>query len=530
MSKYLYVSTFFASLGMFQFGYQSTVLNVPQIQVETFFKRTFLRRNMGHISSTHTNILFSVATSLTLAGGIIGALCSGWIGNKCGRRNGLIYLQLVVLGSASLGGMCNVLDSFEVLFISRLLAGFASGVFTSLVNLYVSEIAPIHLRGAASTSCNLSCSIGALIAMVLGLKNILGTADKWQYVLFFPAIPAILQLAFMPLMPESPRYLLVNKRDIDGAMKSLMILRGVTNVDKEIHEMLAETQKERNKETHVQTESSEDDLLENHLSVFQVIKSSKYWLALFVCICMQLSSQATGVVALIFYSTKFFQEAGISCTLSSWASVSIGGIFVVVTILSVILMERLGRRTLHVYIGLGGMLVSSIVMNFSLIEESYKETKNSTHVYCSSTSVGVDDGEEEISIYGILVVASSLACVTLFAMGPGSIPWFITSEIFDEAPRAAATSITMFCNWTFQIAVALIFPQFQSLLGSYSFLPFLTVLCFTWLILLFYLPETKNQSSSKMARLFQQSNSWYKPIGFQGSRLLTELDDNEIII
>ena len=167
---------------------------------------------MGHISSTHTNLLFSVATSLTLAGGIIGALCSGWIGNKCGRRNGLIYLQLVVLSAASLGGMCNVLDSFEVLFISRFLAGFASGVFTSLVNLYVSEIAPINLRGAASTSCNLSCSIGALIAMVLGLKDILGSADKWQYVLFFPAIPAILQLAFMPLMPESPRYLLVNKR------------------------------------------------------------------------------------------------------------------------------------------------------------------------------------------------------------------------------------------------------------------------------------------------------------------------------
>ena len=88
----------------------------------------------------------------------------------------------------------------------------------------------------------------------------------------------------------------------------------------------------------------------------------------------------------------------------------------------------------------------------------------------------------------------------------------------------------MFCNWTFQIAVALIFPQFQSLLGSYSFLPFLIVLSLTWLILLFYLPETKNQSSSKMARLFQQPNSWYKPIGFQGSKLLMELDENEISI
>ena len=199
------------------------------------------------------------------------------------------------------------------------------------------------------------------------------------------------------------------------------------------------------------------------------------------------------------------------------------------TLLSVTLMDRLGRRTLHVYIGLGGMLISNAVLNFSLIQEGKKQNGGgsinmTTNVDCSNpkVSVGIKDGEE--SIYGILVVVSSLVCVMIFALGPGSIPWFITSEIFEEAPRAAATSIAMFSNWTMQIAVALAFPHLQSSLGSYSFLPFLFILVMTWIILLFYLPETKNHSSSKISRLFQQPNSWCKPIGFQSPDSLNDLN------
>ena len=521
------MSTFFASLGMFQFGYQSTVLNVPQLQVEEFFKTTFRKRNLGNISDNTAVTLFSVATSLTLVGGVVGALASGWIGNKFGRRNGLIHLQLLVITSACLGGICDVCNSFELLFLSRLIAGFANGGFTGLVPLYVSEIAPIQLRGAASTCCNLTCCVGTLMAMVLGLKDVLGKPDIWSYVLFVPAIPAILQLSFMPLMPESPRHLLLNKRNLEKAKKALILLRGKENVDEEIQEIFNHKE---NGEVKVVNDDIEDTdhLLDNHLSILEIVKQSKYWLPLFITICMQLSSQATGVVALLFYSTKFFHEAGISCSLSSWASVSIGGAFFVVTLLSVVLMERLGRRTLHVYIGLTGMLICSVVLNFSLIQESYKENKNITSVDCSNNPLANAGTNENISVYGILVVVSSLSCVMLFGIGPGSIPWFITSEIFEEAPRAGATSIAMFSNWAFQIMVAITFPQLHLSLGSYSFLPYLFILLITWLILLYYLPETKNQSTSKISRIFQQPNAWRKPIGFQSIKFLEDLNDNVI--
>ena len=469
---YLYLSIFFSTLGMFQFGFQSTVLNVPQTQIETFFKTTFQKRNLGNLSDSTASTLFSVATSLMLAGGILGALGTGWIGNKFGRRNGLISVQLVALSAAILGGLCDVCDSFEILFISRFMVGLTSGLFTGLVPLYVSEIAPVHLRGAAGTVCNLACTFGLLVAMVLGLKELMGGPNMWPYLLFLPTVPALIQLIFLPLMPESPSYLLINKRDLEQGKKALVRLRGTSNVDKEIQQILQESG------------NGENNFLENNLSVLQVLRSSKYWLPLFVCACIQLSQQTTGIVALVFYSTTFFEESGLGCSLSDWASISIGGIACTMTLVSVVLMEKLGRRTLHVYVGMTGMIICSIVLNFSLIEEGKNKNDNSTNIDCSDPNM--DSGSDEITTYGILVVISTLAYVVLFDLGPASIPWLITAEMFEQAPRAAATSFTMFCNWTSQLIVALVFPQLQSALGSYSFLPFLFMLIVLWAILLVY--------------------------------------------
>ena len=123
---------------------------------------------------------------------------------------------------------------------------------------------------------------------------------------------------------------------------------------------------------------------------------------------------------------------------------------------------------------------------------------------------------------------SVLFYVVFFAVGPGSIPWMITSEMFGQAPRAAATSFAIFCNWISQLVVALVFPQLQSALGSYSFLPFLGMLILLWAILLFYFPETKNQSAAQISLLFQKPHAWRKPIGFRSSELLEEINHRNI--
>ena len=517
---YLYLSIFFAVLGMWQFGYQSTVLNVPQTQIENFFKDTFQKRNWGELSDSMTNTLFSIATSLLLVGGIIGALATGWVGNKFGRKNGIIYVQLISIFSAALGGICKACNSFEILFLSRFLAGVSCGLFTGLVPLYVTEIAPLNLRGAAGTTCNLATTFGLVIGMVLGLKEIMGGPDMWPYLFFVPAGAAVVQLICLPFMPEAPSYLILNMKDMEEGKKALIKLRRTSKVDEEIHEILHETTSEENDDK----ESLDDDneqLIESKLSILQVLRTSKYWLPLFLCLCIQLSQQATGMIALIFYSTNFFHDAGLSLNVSNYASISVAVILFTMTGVSVFLMEKLGRRTLHVYVGMTGMLIFSIVLNFSLIMEGHNQNNNSTKVDYSDNNNTYSSGET--SVWGILVIISTLSYVVVFGLGPASIPWLITPELFEPAPRAAATSLSIFSNWLAQLAVALTFPVLQHKIGNYSFLPFLVLLVILYIILLVYFPETKNRSSSDTARLFELQKSWLTPIGFKSSKLLEEM-------
>ena len=517
----IYMAILLATLGMLQFGYQIAVLNVPQTQIELFFKITFQKRNLGKLSDATATTLFSIATSLMLVGGILGALGTRWLGNTFGRKHGLVFIQLISLTSAALGVLCDVCKSFEMLFISRLLAGITSGLFTGLVPLYISEIAPVHLRGAAGTVSNLAVTAGLLSAMVLGLESILGSEKMWPYLLFVPAVPAIVQLLFLPLMPESPRFLLITKRNFVEGKNALVRLRGTLNVYEEVHEILQETRKDWGNRLYDSMKDSNNNIYEeDNLTVWQVVCSSKYRLSLFVCACVQLSQQLTGISALILYSTTFFQGAGIGCNMSNLASITIGVILLVMTLVSVVLMEKLGRRTLHVYVGMTGMLICSLILNFALVQEYANEKKNTTTIDCSLLNTPRHPKTNDVSIYGKLVVISTLAFVVHFGLGPSSVPWLISSEMFGQGPRAAAASFTIFCNWTSQLVVALVFPQCQYYLGRYSFLPFLVVLTMLWAILLFYLPETKNQSASQISLLFQLPNAWRKPIGFQSPKLL----------
>ena len=113
--------------------------------------------------------------------------------------------------------------------------------------------------------------------------------------------------------------------------------------------------------------------------------------------------------------------------------------------------------------------------------------------------------------------------MVVFGLGPASIPWLITPELFEPGPRGAATSLSIFANWTAQLIVAFGFPQVASAIGAYySFLPFLGLLMILYIILFIYFPETKNQSSSDTARLFELPMPWLKPIGYKSKKLLEE--------
>ena len=104
---------------------------------------------------------------------------------------------------------------------------------------------------------------------------------------------------------------------------------------------------------------------------------------------------------------------------------------------------------------------------------------------------------------GIFAIIGTLTFVVFFALGPGSIPWLITGELFTQAPRSAAIAIATFVNWTGNLIVGLVFPQMQERITNFSFLPFTVALVLLFVALFYYLPETKGIPVSEIEALFQ---------------------------
>ena len=158
-------------------------------------------------------------------------------------------------------------------------------------------------------------------------------------------------------LPYSCRYLILDKNDLTGGVAALKKLRGSESVDEELEEIRAEAN------------TSEDS---GSMSVLQLITSPQLRLALFITICVHLSQQLSGIVAIFYYSTTFFQvswifpgyfldiswtfpghfnfffqNAGISCNSSQYATLGVGAIMVTMTLVTIPLMDKLGRRTIH---------------------------------------------------------------------------------------------------------------------------------------------------------------------------------------
>jgi SP family facilitated glucose transporter-like MFS transporter 1 len=102
-----------------------------------------------------------------------------------------------------------------------------------------------------------------------------------------------------------------------------------------------------------------------------------------------------------------------------------------------------------------------------------------------------------------LSVVSTLFYVVFFAVGPGSIPWMITAELFSQGPRPAAMSVAVLVNWSANFFVGIGFPTMQTTLENYTFLPFSVFLALFWVFTYKKVPETKNKTFDEIATLFR---------------------------
>ncbi|KAJ9575374.1 hypothetical protein L9F63_025674, partial [Diploptera punctata] len=260
-----------AVLGMLQFGYNTGVINAPEVNIENFMKDVYKSRYGEDIQDDSVKLLYSLAVSIFAIGGMLGGICGGMIANRFGRKGGLLLNSLLGIVGAVLMGCTKLVQLYEFLFLGRFIIGVNCGLNTSLVPMYISEIAPLNLRGGLGTVNQLAVTVGLLLSQVLGIEQILGTDE------------------------ESPRYLLITKQWEEEARHALRRLRASNQVEEDIEEMRAEERAQQAEAT---------------ISMMELICSPTLRSPLIIGVVMQLSQQLSGINAVFYYSTLLFISSG----------------------------------------------------------------------------------------------------------------------------------------------------------------------------------------------------------------------------
>ncbi|XP_076864134.1 solute carrier family 2, facilitated glucose transporter member 3a [Brachyhypopomus gauderio] len=456
---YLMFSLCTAVIGSLQFGYNTGVINAPEQKLRSFFNKTWVDRYGVPISPGVCTIVWSLAVAIFSVGGMVGSFSVGVISNKFGRRKSMFLVNILALIGGALMGLCTLLNSFEMIIVGRLIIGLFCGLFTGLTPMYVGEISPTPLRGAFGTLHQLGVVVGILIAQILGLEFLLGSDTLWPLLLALTVIPAVLQCLLLPFCPESPRYLLINLNEEEQACKALVRLRGCEDVSKDMEDMKEESVKMN---------------MEKKVTIPELFRSSTYRQPLLIAIMLQLSQQLSGINAVFYYSTGIFESAGV--TKPIYATIGAGVVNTIFTVVSLFLVERAGRRTLHL-IGLGGMAISALVLTIALLLK-------------------------HIQSLSYLSIAAVFCFVAMFEMGPGPIPWFIVAELFSQGPRPGAMAVAGCSNWTANFLVGVSFPKLEELCGPYVFIIFMIFLIIFFIFTFFRVPETKGRTFDEIARSF----------------------------
>lgn len=236
--------------------------------------------------------------------------------------------------------------------ISRFLTGFYCGLFSGLLPLYLSECPPKNLRGSVGTLNQLSIVTGILVVNVLGLPDLLGTADLWPILVGLSIFPVLVHLVLI-IFPESPKFLYMKKNDESGAEKALIKLHNHDRVlvDEELEELKEEKIK----------------LSENpHATWGDFLTKERLRKPLFVALLIQISQQLSGINAVIFYSTGIFQKAGLKGNWPSYGTIILGAVQIVMTFVCMIIVDKAGRRILLLS-GTIGMCVFSFMLALTRI-------------------------------------------------------------------------------------------------------------------------------------------------------------------
>jgi sugar porter (SP) family MFS transporter len=353
--------------------------------------------------------------------------------------------------------------------------GIGIGIVTVVVPTYISECVPESNRGFFGTLVQLATVIGILVAQVIGLSW--STLAKWRLILGMGIVLSVFQMCFLPFCVDSPRYLASLPGGFNRAKEALLRLRGssIVQVEEEINEWRRDW---ANDSAH-DIETSQDDTFEmvmvepveahTTVSILTFLKSPAFRKPLFLVFLLQFTQQASGINAVIFFSTSIMSS--IFPDSSDMITVYISIVNLIMTVLSAYLMDKVGRRTLF--------LISSCSMAFMAFTLGYS-IENS---------------------HNTLSACSIIGYVAAFAIGLGPIPFLMVPELVATPGVSSAAAAGLSINMISNFLVSAGFLSVRNVLGEGKvFYLFGLLLLVLSIVSYFSLPETKNRNTDEIIR------------------------------
>lgn len=449
-----------SAMGGLLFGYDWVVIGGAKPFYERFFDIA---------SSTN---LQAWAMSSALIGCVVGAVVSGLVSDRLGRKKSLLGSAFLFL-IASLG--TGFSESFGVFTGFRMLGGIGIGLASALSPMYIAEIAPSQLRGRFVSLNQMTIVVGILLAQIVNLsiadKVPDGASDAliatswngqmgWRWMFWACGVPSLLFFLFTFFIPESPRWLLkVGKTET--AFPILTKIGGEEYARREVSAIKA----------------SLSDMSEK--VDFKALFNPVFIPVLIIGIVLAVFQQWCGINTVFNYAEEIFTAAGYGVSDTLFNIVITGGVNLIFTFVAMFTVDKWGRKKLMLFGSIG------LALNYILLGSAFF-----------------------FHLKGVAVLILVVTAIAIYAMSLAPIVWVILSEIFPNRIRGAAMALATFALWVACFVLTYTFPLLNKSLGAAgTFWVYSGVCLFGFIFIAFRLPETKGKSLEEIEKQLQVTSN-----------------------
>ncbi|MFV0521475.1 MAG: D-xylose transporter XylE [Mangrovibacterium sp.] len=453
---YIFGITLVATIGGLLFGYDTAVISGAEQSVQAF-----LITPLGLNSFVH-----GITTSSALIGCIIGAAISGYMASTLGRRKSLMIAALLFFISA-LGSGAPELLFFEkgvptigllyMFNLYRVIGGIGVGLASAVCPMYIGEIAPANIRGRLVSFNQFAIIFGMLVVYFVNWGIASGKTMEWineigwRRMFWSEAIPAGLFGFLLFFVPESPRWLVLNKKEAE-ASKILAKINGVEAAGLILSEI---------KQTALNTPKNT-----------KLFSYGKKVIIIGVLACF--FQQFCGINVALYYAPRIFESMGAGRDASMLQTIVMGLVNVIFTVVAILTVDKFGRKPL--------LMIGSIGMTVGMF------------------AIG---GLAFAEVIGMSTLVFMIIYTASFMMSWGPVCWVLVSELFPNAIRGKATAIAVAFQWIANFLISATFPAMAdfSTGGTYCFYGLMSLISFIFVWKM--IPETKGKTLEEMEKLYR---------------------------